>query len=445
MQLKLQAVGLVVSALLCSAAAVARADKPVYGPPAPPSGLENTGDIQPPPPGLPPVLVSATELAVETHPTVAAARANRRARAADLKGAKWLRFPSLTVQALALTPGSKYASNSTLTPNITIEEPVYTAGRIGGTIEKAKANLEASESTIRETQLDIATKTVQAYFSLALASESEDILTRSLSQTQSLVETITHRVDQEVSPKADLDLALSRAAQIQQQLASVKGQKSEAYSTLLELIGQPNIDLGNVPHFDPRLTIPTDGDLVKSALECSPTIARLRHELAMAQADRKVAKGSIFPQVLAQLSHDEITGTRAGIGLQLQTGNGLSQLSAVSSADAQIQSAQFAVTSAERQVRQQVLLQAAAFDAARSSLDVGQVASTNADQVTESYQRQFIAGRRTWLDVMNAVREAMSSQLTQAQSEIGAMSAASQVLLETCKWQPMQISPNQVN
>ena len=29
----------------------------------------------------------------------------------------------------------------------------------------------------------------------------------------------------------------------------------------------------------------------------------------------------------------------------------------------------------------------------------------------DSYLRQFTAGKRTWLDVMNAVREAMTAQL----------------------------------
>jgi adhesin transport system outer membrane protein len=51
--------------------------------------------------------------------------------------------------------------------------------------------------------------------------------------------------------------------------------------------------------------------------------------------------------------------------------------------------------------------------------------------------RQFIAGRRSWLDVMNALREAVTAQLSKADAEVVVMSTAARLLLRSGRWHPM--------
>ena len=63
-------------------------------------------------------------------------------------------------------------------------------------------------------------------------------------------------------------------------------------------------------------------------------------------------------------------------------------------------------------------------------------ASDTASRVSASYMRQFIAGRRSWLDVMNALREAVTAQLSQVDSELSVMSAASRLMLRSGRWRP---------
>jgi len=57
-------------------------------------------------------------------------------------------------------------------------------------------------------------------------------------------------------------------------------------------------------------------------------------------------------------------------------------------------------------------------------------------RVTESLLRQFVAGRRTWLDVMNAVREGVAAKAALVQVESSAMASAARLQLRTCAWQP---------
>jgi outer membrane protein, adhesin transport system len=56
--------------------------------------------------------------------------------------------------------------------------------------------------------------------------------------------------------------------------------------------------------------------------------------------------------------------------------------------------------------------------------------------VTDSFQRQFVVGRRSWLDVMNTALEVTQSEVAAADAEVSAMESAARILLRTCRWQP---------
>lgn len=413
----------------------------VYGPslPAEMQGVDTLEQPEPVPAprGVPMALVQAVEIASRDHPIVGRALSERRASQAELRGARWQRFPSLSVEALAITQGNQNtADQNGIAANVVVEQPLWTAGRITGTIAGARAALEANSHAVADAQAEIALRTVSAYFDLALATRREEILMDSLGQHQELLQTITRRVDQEVSPRADLELAGSRAAQIEQDLAAVAGLRQTSYSQLRELIGYADLDLGSVPVFDAGLVLPSEEELVASALECSPRLKALRALQSEVDAQRRVARSRLFPQVVAQASHNEITGTRFGVTLRVQTGNGLSQLSAIEVADAQVLTAEYEVASAERDIREQIRNDFLTYEAGRNRAFASERATRSSQEVTESYQRQFITGRRTWLDVMNAVRESMSARLTEAEAQLGAMAAFSRLSIRSCLWRP---------
>ena len=56
--------------------------------------------------------------------------------------------------------------------------------------------------------------------------------------------------------------------------------------------------------------------------------------------------------------------------------------------------------------------------------------------VMESYLRQFAAGRRTWLDLMNAVRERNAARVNLIEVETSAMASSARLLLNSCAWRP---------
>ena len=389
------------------------------------------------PAGINAELAEAATRGVETHPAVQAGRAELGASASDIKAAKWRRFPSVSVEAQAFTGGrNAIIRDRNITTNLVVDQPIYAGGRIGGGIRRAKAQEQAAEAGIGEAQRDIALRIVNAYFSLAGGARRGAILDASLAEQRELVDSISRRVTQDVSPKVDLDLAQGRVAQLEQQLALTTSQRYAAVQQLRQLVGDPAYDPGFTPTYDMAVHHPDPAQAVEQAVQCDPTRKRLLAQAQVARADVTIARSSALPSLSAEYSRNEITGDRVGVVLRAQTDGGLANLSTVRSAGFRRDASDLQIDVAERELRETVALDVVENQAARDRIKAGASAVTTASGVTESYKRQFVAGRRTWLDVMNAVREATDAELSEADAENSAMASAARILLRTCRWQP---------
>ncbi len=69
--------------------------------------------------------------------------------------------------------------------------------------------------------------------------------------------------------------------------------------------------------------------------------------------------------------------------------------------------------------------------AARMRLNNATLASTGAKDVYESYTRQYTAGRKTWLDVLNTVRESTQSEVAVTDAKAQATGASLRLRLAT--------------
>ncbi|WP_347303362.1 TolC family protein [Croceibacterium sp. TMG7-5b_MA50] len=404
----------------------------VYGPPA----ADTDAMRQPPPAVVPTELDRAAVAATGTHPIIAAAEAESEALEAELRGARWQRYPNLGAEALAATRGSSFADRDGLTINVVAEQPLWSGGRIDGEIDRATATARAGQLRIGEAARDITLDVTNAYYEQVRAAESAAVLTDSLAQHRVLVASIERRVQQEVSPVVDLTLARSRIAQIELELASAQDLGGRARARLLQLTGGVEVE----PVLPPMVTVealPPLEQAVSDGLQCSPTLQALLSQVDAAEARRRVARGELLPQVLLQLSQNEITGARAALVVRAETGSGLSRLSAIDSAEARIAGAFAEFGRAERNLREQLQSDYVQLRAAQDRVAAGSFAADTAADLIESYQRQFIAGRRSWLDVMNAVREAASARLSENDARVTAALSAARIMALSCRWEPM--------
>ncbi|HWK37123.1 TolC family protein, partial [Sphingomonas sp.] len=394
-----------------------------YGPPAPPrEPVTGDGSLDvtwtPRPPEASPELENAIHLITRNYPTALAARARIRAALADIRTAKWARFPSLSADLSYLDDSRRPE------PNLAVDLPLWTAGRIGANIRRARSAEQAAVAGYSEALLTLAVTASDTYFQIARLAREEDLLRDSLTQHQKLVDTMARRVDQEVSPLADLELAKSRAAQVAQDLTTTRSQRLTAIRVLAELIDDADYKLGLVPAYHPDIEMANREALTAEALDYDPTLKRLGYETDTLKHEADIAKAQILPQLNGQYVYSDLYGSRVGVALKMQTSNGLAQFSALESARLRVDAANQQTRVAQQQLKSQMASDVIAYEASRSRASISRGASDAADRVSDSYMRQFIAGRRSWLDMMNALREAVNAQIGQADAEITAMAAA---------------------
>ena len=125
-----------------------------------------------------------------------------------------------------------------------------------------------------------------------------------------------------------------------------------------------------------------------------------------------------------------------GVALRAQTGNGLSQAAAAQGAAERARASEDGISTAQREVREAIRLDFLNNGAARERAGKSLAAADNSPAVIDSYKRQFIAGRRTWLDVMNALQESMNTRLAVLESETTAQLTMARIALRTCSWEP---------
>lgn len=389
------------------------------------------------PASVPPALIEAIRTVTRKDPAAQAAWMEARAAVSAVTATQWLRAPSITTD-LSLSD-----TTNTFAPTVSIDLPIWTAGRIGSSVKRARRLEASSIMRWQETVLALAVQVSDTYYSIVLSTRLEALYKDSLAAHLDLVHSMERRVKQEISPQADLELARSRAAQIEQELMSIQAQRDSALRTLAELVRDPDYKLGPMPSFSATGAFETWKGVEEQAVDFSPTRWRLTYEAEAAKEVIGITRSSFLPQVSAQYSYNEVIGSRWGLGLRMQTGNGLSQLSEVSAARARYESALNQINLAERQLRQDVSNQAITYDSAVLRSLVSRNASDTAQRVAESYMRQFIAGRRSWLDVMNSLRERLSASSGLAQAEVTVMSTGARLNLQSGRWRPVYITGEQ--
>ncbi|WP_084689418.1 TolC family protein [Sphingomonas changbaiensis] len=405
-----------------------------YGPAADPATAAHGPSVVPA--GVAPELAAITERAIDANPAMRAARLNTHAAAVDVSAARWQRAPSVSVGAFAFAGGSQIVRGQNVTANLTVDQPIYAGGQIAGGIERAKASVRQSEAVTDETAQDIALRVTNAYFDYLLATRRIQALEQGLTEHRALVGSIERRVEQEVSPQVDLELARSRTAQLMEQQTTANAQSASSLEQLRVLLNDPGFTPAAPPRYDPAVYYPSDAQAVEEATTCSPTRRRLQAAALVARADQKLATSQYLPRLSAQFSSNEVTGERVGLSLTQSLNGGLAPIESARAARSRRQAAEVQVGAAAQDVQTQLAADFAENRAAGARVESSHTAAAAARGVTDSYQRLFVVGRRSWLDVMNAALESIQADLAVQDAEVSAMASAARIQLRTCRWQP---------
>ena len=366
-------------------------------------------------------LEQAMALATASHPLVEQKRRNLDASAQDMKSAQWKWFPTLTLETSQTMGGQPQilGNSDPYAGNIKVEQPLWTGGRITSEVDMAQARKQITQLQLHETQQDLMLRVLQAFFDYQKLTTRLTIAQDNIHEHQRLFELISRRQKQQVTSEADVALAFARLQQVMAERNSMRAQHQASRLSLEQLTGRALTENMSLPEAAERTLVWQDAWSAQQAAQAaSPMLRRLRAETQLSEADVNLRKAQVLPQV--NLRHERFMGATISVPfdrtmfvLQYQPGSGVSAWPSMDAAVKRIEASQSAYESGVREVTEKVSSQWVEVKSFKEMLDVTNQYVAASQEVMASYLRQYTAGRKTWLEVLNAQREWVQARYAQ--------------------------------
>lgn len=362
------------------------------------------------------------------HPSVVGTRYDREAAEKLVDVAERQFFPTPTV--------SMEAGNSRPTALFRLSQPIWTGGQLTGQLRVAELRRERAAVVADEVQVRLALRVLELCQNYVNNSGRVKTMRWTVHTLGQLTDMISRRADAEVSSVADRRVAEARLAQAQADLRGFMVAQRQAQDQLEQLLGASvNLERLNwrVASNDPR-ALP---GYLEAALADWPSNRVARVDELIAKQEAVVAKAARWPVV--SLAFEHRTGSQSSLLIggyesnrvllttQYTLGAGLSALPQAEASELRAYSAAQAVGVAERLSADAIVIEWQAYQSALLRRQAQAEALAGAQDILASNRRLFVAGRRSWLDVVNSVREATQAEM--AQMEIETVLTASQLRL----------------
>lgn len=369
----------------------------------------------------------ALHLATTRHPAVMSKREELKALGFELESAEFQRFPILSVSATTTDDisGSSPDTDDQYDRVIAVvRQPLWVGGRIQGAIGQARVKQEIGRLSLLAVQRDLMESTVAAYAGVQGARQRLDAAELNVREHERLSSLITRREEGGIASLADVQLASSRLSQALAQKIQIEATMQRALNDLLALTQQPLPATRQVPA---ELTeLPPLERIAGEIEKTSATVQQRLLEVDLARVSVDLATAELLPRLYAKLEQDIYTssergedpeGTRVGLVLEgAVEGMGVSGWKKVKSSDARVVAARQNVESARNDLRRRVQALLTDLQSLQQVLQSNEMLVQSTELTLASFMRQFDAGRRSWVDVMNSQREMSDARLAQEQT-----------------------------
>lgn len=375
-------------------------------------------------------LDEALSLAVQQHPEIQAKRSQLRGANERLNSSVWQRYPSVSLQTTSAASG-----NNTDTINtFRLDQPLWTGGRIEADIAASEFRNQVAAATLAETEQLVMVRAGAAFSEMVRMKLRIHAAELNIAEHQRLLELIQRRAANQINPESDVVLARARLQQSRSEAIQFKNMADNAKADLEQVIGQKVQQL-EVPDYT-ALGLLSLEDSLQEAMKTSPTVQRLEAEIKAAEADVQARKSVYWPTVSARL--ERVVGgvnanSAAYLALNFQPGAGLSAQSAIQEAVARKDAAQNTLESSRKDIMDKVRMD---WNQRQTTLADAQVIHELVDATESLYQsflRQFPVGRKSWMELLNARREATQAQYAMADARWTGFLAALRVAVATGK------------
>ena len=371
--------------------------------------------------------------ALQSYPTILSRQASKDAAQTDLTAAKlkFLPNPSLNTQRNQVAYNGQQMTSQPAT-TMTISQPIWMGGGLIAGYNKADARLSVADFTLLETREDVSKRLITTYAEWVKAWLKIQALEENVRLHEKFASLISRRFDQGVASGADKDLGMSRLHQARAELDTQRSLEQSSLTSISELVGEPIARTQLVSHLAKHLTIPARKDGISKATFNSVTVQRFRFEAEAAEQEAKEIRAQALPQVSLQATRQVgnalLPGMQGydlyGLVVNYAPGGGFSSVASASAASERARAATLQVETSKRELADRLNAEYNEYEFALLKKESLQRASGLTGDIASSYDRQYLVGRKSWLDLMNSVREQAQTKVQLADVE-GSLLAAS--------------------
>lgn len=379
----------------------------------------------------------AIALGLQNNVQIGVAQAETDIQRALLQRAQAKRWPILSVGALTfiragnsqtlMTPDMMMNTvNSTVFQdlNATLKQPIYTGGAITAGIRASRATVNGAEVEARGAAVEMAYQVREAYLKAQLSEAEHQVHQQHIAVQQQMFQNADNRFKVGRGLKADV-------LRIQTELADAERMLNEEHSRLnnqmLDLKAAMGIDLGS------NLTLSDDlkfsawtgsqlPELMKTAVAKHPDVLMAQATIQEAEAQVRVAKAALRPQVYGQVTGNLRFPTQAPM-----MGNGVigmlnasmpvfdkNKHSEILDASARLRKAQLQLKERQLAVGKQVAQAWNELDYAEKNIKLAEAAIVQAQEDFRLIKKRSDVGRSIEVEVQDASLKWREARLNRA-------------------------------
>lgn len=347
--------------------------------------------------------------ALEFHPSVISARQQQAAAEQDTANARWQYFPTPAVSVQQGNQGATAAYDSKLR-TISVQQPIWTGGRLQAQVNRALSNQLVSAAALEDVRQDLALRVLTGWSSVQSALHKLKAHEKSLETHNKLLKQVVRRQEEGASAESDVLLARARLESVRADKNSSSMQLVMALEQLSQLTGRKVLATEVI--LEKLTSVPDEfavDEWVNKALDRSPDIARAQARVQAQASEVDIAKAAFWPEVFGRLEkkHGDVNTFRTTfyIGMEASLGAGLSKQTAAAAAQSRLEALQSEWQLQRLTVTEQVRSDYVQWISSVQRSTMLEAAFIASENVAESWSRQFLSGRKSWQEVMNAARE----------------------------------------
>lgn len=299
-----------------------------------------------------------------------------------------------------------------------LQQPLWTFGRLEAGEELARARYVASGIETGQSRLDIALRVVDAFGRLITARENRKVYLADLVRLEQMSEMMVHRVERGVSAPAEFNVLRSRMNQSQVALSNFDMTIKSSILALSHLVGEElseaEVGLG-AEETGALIVWKPDADILDKSVAFNPSLQRADAEIDVARATVRQANKAYMPTLYARVEHrmgddgyyysSNFSSTRILFGLQFSFGPGLSASDEVQAARTREHATYYLREATLLELQSTVNSDIETWKTARGLVEQLEHSVALQREIVESYKRLFLAGSKSWLELLNASRE----------------------------------------